>query len=720
MSKKSAHIFGIRIIRVYLTIFFLIGFQFLNSQESFEKNDVTETTTEHAGINVFPNMPTDLLKKPNKDVFYYWISTGEVLKRQQKFDLSRDAFAEALKVAVHISDSAQINTLLQLGEVNMQLIEYSEAYQQLVDCTLIAQRSHRYIEAQKAYILLGDLFTKAENLAAAYDNYKKGWVLSTGSTKVELRVQLLGSLAESGFKLNKKEEAIGFIHSAEELMQPLLKQNDPKLENFDLFVNVLRIKSFLQWQMNDIQSALKTLESASELCQKIKDDDRNTEIVSEMCEILRASDNSSLAVSKLKALQNAVHTSENSAFIQSNLGDILFDKKNWLEARTHYFTAFKLVERIVDSCRLTVDRNDKSITSDGTQLTTINYQLSTKNYQLKQHIAHQLFLTHLNIGDAEGTKKYFTIDTNLHAAYLRIENLQREASNKLNFNNEFHENSFNSLKMRDNRFLLIFGSIGSMLLVILLSLVLQNRTKNYKQLMLRNAEIQAQNKKLEESNEILTQFAYVAAHDLKEPLRSIGSYIGILQIKYLKDLPPNAGEYMQFINSGVKRMYLLLNDLLELSQVIRQQPGAEVVRPEEVLNDVRSNLNSAIELKHAQLDYAANMPGVRMNRNHLMQLFQNLIGNALKFTTNQPRVLVYAFEEPTRIIFTVADNGIGIKKDYSSKIFVLFQQLNKKGSYEGTGIGLTICKNIVEKYNGNIWFESEENVGTKFHFSIPV
>jgi two-component system, chemotaxis family, sensor kinase Cph1 len=217
----------------------------------------------------------------------------------------------------------------------------------------------------------------------------------------------------------------------------------------------------------------------------------------------------------------------------------------------------------------------------------------------------------------------------------------------------------------------------------------------------------------------LSQFAYVAAHDLKEPLRSIGSYVGLIQMKYAKDLPPDAKEYMQFVNSGVKRMYSLLTDLLDFSQVISQQPGAEVIRPDEVLEDVKANLRNAIESKNAQVIYASDLPSIRMNRSHLLQLFQNLIGNALKFTTTMPVVTIAGKEENGHVILTIQDNGIGINKEYGSKVFVLFQQLNKKDKFEGTGIGLTICKNIVEKYNGRIWFDSEENIGTKFYISIP-
>jgi len=686
--KNIAKPCGRKLLCLNVFIIIFLGFKSTHAQKTIAENNIGNSNAQ-ARIGIVSQMPSRAEKNSPKEIFYYWFKSGQVLNKEQNWFSARNAFEEAYKVSTRVSDSAQINTLLLLGEVNTQLIEYTVAFQQLSECALIAERSHRYFEAQLAFKLLGDVFTKSENYALALINYKKSWSITNSYTPLELRVQFLCRLTEASMKLNKNEEASQYINEAEGLVESKIKPQGSNFENTVLLINVLKSKSKLQVQLNDTQSALKSLEDAGKLCEKIKDDLLKTDILLEESEILNRTDNSELAITKIAEFQKTLHNNLLLARTKICLGDIFFNRKNWNAAQSH----FEFAEKNLVGCCDTF---------------------------LLQHVAHQLFLSHLNLNNAANAKKYFSSDTTLQVTTHHLENKQREESIKLNFNNTYQENALSTLKMRDNRFLLIFGSIGAMLLVVLLSLILQNRTKNYNQLMLRNAEIQSQNKKLEESNEILTQFAYVAAHDLKEPLRSIGSYIGILQIKYLKDLPPAASEYMQFINSGVKRMYLLLNDLLELSQVIRQQPGAEVVRPEEVLNDVRANLNSAIELKHAQLEYTPNMPGVRMNRNHLIQLFQNLIGNALKFTNDQPRVRVYATEELSRIIFTVEDNGIGIKKDYSSKIFVLFQQLNKKGSYEGTGIGLTICKNIVEKYNGTIWFESEENVGTKFHFSIPV
>jgi signal transduction histidine kinase len=339
--------------------------------------------------------------------------------------------------------------------------------------------------------------------------------------------------------------------------------------------------------------------------------------------------------------------------------------------------------------------------------------------EIAQRANYQMFLLCLDKHENPRALAYLNVANALNDSLFNANKTRQTAEMELKFDTEKRENEINTLKARETRFLLIVSISAFLMIVLFLGFLVQMRGRSFRAMKLKNDEIQQQYKRLEESNEILSQFAYVAAHDLKEPLRSIGSYVGLIQMKYAKDLPPDAKEYMQFVNSGVKRMYSLLTDLLDFSQVISQQPGAEVIRPDEVLEDVKANLRNAIESKNAQVLCMENLPSIRMNRSHLLQLFQNLIGNALKFTTGIPIVRVEGREENGHILLTIEDNGIGINKEYGSKVFVLFQQLNKKDRFDGTGIGLTICKNIVEKYNGRIWFDSEENIGTKFYISIP-
>ena len=235
------------------------------------------------------------------------------------------------------------------------------------------------------------------------------------------------------------------------------------------------------------------------------------------------------------------------------------------------------------------------------------------------------------------------------------------------------------------------------------------------------AEIQLQNRRLQDSNEILHQFAYASAHDLKEPLRSIGSFTSIIAKRYLPLLPPEAIEYMSFVTGGVKRMESLLSGLLEYSTIIAEDHTAtKAFNVQNVLDDVIKNLHSKIVEKGATIEYHNCATYLLVNRLHLIQLFQNLIGNALKFTSETPKITVNCAVQKQVFLISIKDNGIGIKHEHGDKIFKLFQRLSRAPQYEGTGIGLTICKNIVEKHNGKIWFESAEGQGTTFFISLPV
>ncbi len=208
---------------------------------------------------------------------------------------------------------------------------------------------------------------------------------------------------------------------------------------------------------------------------------------------------------------------------------------------------------------------------------------------------------------------------------------------------------------------------------------------------------------------------------MKEPLRSISSFVHIIDRKYAKILPPEASEYMNFVVGGVKRMESLLSALLEYSTVASDEHDVKQTTSLKLaLSDVIHNLHTIITEKNASVEYDGFLPQMWISRLHLTQLFQNLINNALKFTNRVPVVVVKSQLQEEHLIITVKDNGIGMKQEYSDKIFRLFQRLSRSPQFEGTGIGLAICKHIVDKYNGKIWFESIEGEGTTFFISFPV
>jgi signal transduction histidine kinase len=275
--------------------------------------------------------------------------------------------------------------------------------------------------------------------------------------------------------------------------------------------------------------------------------------------------------------------------------------------------------------------------------------------------------------------------------------------------------------LEHNRIFLAFGlGLSALIVFSLLRFFYLRQRKNQQNLELRNAELEAQVRKLQESNDILRQFAYTSAHDLKEPLRNISGFVGVIQRRYASLLPEEAQEFMGYITGGVSRMNNLLSGLLQYStiQMEKQQTEHESVDIEKVITDVKDNLQLAIVEKNATVQCLGSFPKIGMSYLHSTQLFQNLISNSLKFVTETPIVQIGSQQTEKEVIITVQDNGIGMKQEYNNKVFQLFQRL-RASNEEGNGVGLTICKNIVEKYNGKIWFESTEGHGTCFFISLP-
>jgi len=223
------------------------------------------------------------------------------------------------------------------------------------------------------------------------------------------------------------------------------------------------------------------------------------------------------------------------------------------------------------------------------------------------------------------------------------------------------------------------------------------------------------------SNSELEQFAYVASHDLQEPLRMVVSYVDLLAKRYGDTLDQDAHEFIGFAREGALRMSQLINDLLDYSRIGRQEGHAEAVNLHDVVLEALDNLTVALDDTAGKVQVADDLPVVDGNHVELVRVFQNLIGNALKYRRpgEPPRVSVTAGEKDGAWLIKVTDNGIGIAPEYRKRIFILFQRLHSRNEYQGTGIGLTSAKKIIEMHGGQIWVEDAEGGGSAFCFTLP-
>jgi light-regulated signal transduction histidine kinase (bacteriophytochrome) len=247
------------------------------------------------------------------------------------------------------------------------------------------------------------------------------------------------------------------------------------------------------------------------------------------------------------------------------------------------------------------------------------------------------------------------------------------------------------------------------------------RENEYQALLLKqNEQIAEQNAQLLAANEELRQFAYVASHDLKEPIRMIGSYTQLIERKHKHQFTEDSQIYFTYVKEGVIRMNNLLDALLKYTTISKTEDNFEQVSLVDVVEVAVINLRVSVDENNAVIN-CHELPEVMSIRSLLIQLFQNLISNAIKFKkpNTHPKITITSETTKNEIIIKVSDDGIGIKTEYQERIFIIFQRLHTRDEYKGTGIGLAICHKIVQRVGGRIWVESEIGKGANFFIALP-
>ncbi len=232
--------------------------------------------------------------------------------------------------------------------------------------------------------------------------------------------------------------------------------------------------------------------------------------------------------------------------------------------------------------------------------------------------------------------------------------------------------------------------------------------------------IRLHSEKLARSNQELERFAYVASHDLQEPLRMVASFTQLLSQRYTGRLDETADKYIHYAVDGAKRMQQLIADLLAFSRVNSKELDLRPTGCEALIVAALQNLRAAIEESGAAIDRDP-LPEVCVDEGQFIQLFQNLLGNAIKFRRKEtsPRIHVSAVDDGAEWLFSVQDNGIGIEPKHADRVFQIFQRLHTRTEYPGTGIGLAVCQKVVERHGGRIWVESQPGMGSNFRFTVP-
>ncbi len=432
------------------------------------------------------------------------------------------------------------------------------------------------------------------------------------------------------------------------------------------------------------------------------------------------------------AIAESLGSDRGRAFVMHNLGRLSLDQQAYKPATTYFERSLAYYEKLNHRNGIVENLNymAKTLVLQKANLSKC-LELSQEAIRLAKEIgAKQLQAdAQINLAAAFALrgeyKKSFNLERKSRLLHNEIvaENRERAiVETQIRYDVEKHNAAMlqqeNELLQKEKELTRLYILIMLCLLgaVAVIGALVYNRLRTQAQT---NGILENKNQQLQRSNEALERFAYVASHDLKEPLRSIGSFTTLLKRRYHKEFDREGQEYIDYIVTGVNRMYHLLEDLLKYSRLIHQGEGQrEVVDLNEVVGTVMTSLDKS--LREREVDLAIRpLPVIHSNAAQMQQLFQNLLNNAIKYNDKvKPSVTIEYHQRGQEHLFAVRDNGVGINAEYHQKIFDVFQRLSRSAS-EGTGVGLAICKKIIEQHEGQIWVESEVGQGSTFYFTLP-
>ncbi|MCB0633754.1 MAG: ATP-binding protein [Saprospiraceae bacterium] len=578
------------------------------------------------------------------------------------------------------------------------------------------------------YYRLGRINARLSLFPDAVDYYQKALNLAIEEDSFKIQGRILSSMAEVFSKTGEYEEA--YTRETEALNIAIMLKDSAGISRSQYQLGTLA------FNLRRFQEALDHYLVVDKMITSQKIGARHASVWSAIGLTYLELDSTGLAVKFLLASADCAKKCREEEILAYTIGNLAmaYMKRREFEVAENYFLeSLQRKEQLSDKNGLIGGMIDY-----GTFLTLLHRFNEAEN-QLRgavemaeiiaaknKLLAGYEALTHLfkESGKFEPALQYMEKVTALKDEILNEQTLNRIQNIKAQFEIRRREIEIQRLRevqeQKDINYSLkkkgVFIAFSIIFLVFLYGLHMNN------ELQKRNAKLEDSGNRLAAKNEELRSFAHVASHDLKEPLRTINSFTGLLRRKYLDKLDDRAVEYMDYINDGVQRMKNLLDDLLDYTRVDYSDERLEIVNSGELIRSAIGQLNAQIVNKRAQVIFTTeDFPEVEVMPSQIIQLFQNLVGNAIKFSNgHSPQVSIHCEKELYNAYrFSVKDNGIGIAAENREKIFEMFTRLHSRQEYEGTGIGLATCRKIVEKYGGKIWVESSPGDGATFFFTLP-
>ncbi|MEM9819942.1 MAG: tetratricopeptide repeat protein [Bacteroidota bacterium] len=595
-------------------------------------------------------------------------------------------FDDALKCFSRINDfpdaSIEITTrtsaLSTTAMIFQELGDYGQAYEFQLQALKNSEEIRDTNNIAVSLYRLGSIFFYQKNFEMALEHYEKALELSRIVQNAKLEYSALCALGSTYPSLGDREKSLKYLEVA-------LSSARIRNDETGVFYALLNIGSS-HLQINNLQESEMYLQEALTMSKKLENRWGQVGSLISLGELSLTNGKTKKAIEYLgESLKIAKEIRSKVRIVE--IYGLLADAHHQTDEFKKAFDYLKMEAMLKDSIL-----GEKTVKEMGTHKT--RYEVQKRETEIAL-LKKEKEIANLNGYMLVGTAIFLLLLSGLLYSRIRVQkksNLLLEEKNKKIFLQKEKLEEANERQKDTNKLL-----------------------------EQKNEQIHIQNKKLEESNDDLKQFAYVASHDLKEPLRMISSYTTLLDKRYKHLFDDTASEFFLYITDGVKRMETMLTDLLSYSRVNSQQKPAQPVKTGDVMEIVAATLRAKVAEAGGEIRFEpARLPIVMSNRTHMTQLFQNLVSNALKFMGGKkPLVEVDCVPQGDDYLFSVKDNGIGISPDNIDKIFEMFRRLHTKEEYEGTGIGLATVKKIIERCGGKIWVESEVGVGSTFFFTMP-
>ena len=641
--------------------------------------------------------------KEPKWVYEAYRTKGLYQERQLAFQLALNNYILASKAVENIDAKRTAAIQIDIAIVYRNTYRYNEArstYFSLID---FCHKSKDSLNLQNAYGGLGVLFFTVNDYENAIRYYDKALQISRETHNYINECIYLDNLSEAYGCHKRFDKAFEYIKIASKIAE----REQDKDSQIPLYERHARLYA----EVRDFDKAFEKINEALALC----NDDNHTRDKNNLtivkAELYVQQYDIEAALKTFKTIDENLINVNSLTKVYYALGNIYSQKNNIGLAEDYYKKSQALAEK-----------------NQSLRYAEWNHRALYKIYSQKSLSDGALF--HLEKANA------------LRDSLFNYEKSGQVTELQFRYDLAQSEQNLKEAQLKANRILIVAILSLSMLLVSFLMYWLRQKSKKNDalehkneeiekqklqlesfnhEILAKNKEIEEQKRLLEESNGMLRQFSYAVAHDLREPLRNMSNFTTIIQRKYLSHLPQDAIPYFEFVTNGATRMSKMLEGLLKYSMLsMNQVTDLETINIHDIVSEVNDSLGLIIKEKNARIVHADTMPTLTINRIHLTQLIQNLVSNALKFVEVSPIIEIITKEEKDSVLLAIKDNGIGINSENGKKLFQLFHRLHRDSTrFEGTGVGLALCKTIVEKYGGKIWFESTEGQGTTFFMHFP-